>query len=394
MLIIDYIILFLLIPVSIAVVYLCFLALIGITKARSYPEISRQYDFLILVPAHNEEQDIETTLHSLNELEPHGKIEIVVIADNCDDKTADIVRSNNMKVLERFSENERGKGHALHWAMAQLDLTQFDAVVIVDADTIVKSNMLHAMAQSFENGAGAVQLYYGFIAKKKNSLSYLMHMASVAENILFYNARSIMKLPILLRGNGMAMKSEILIEHPWDSFSITEDVDYAVNLLKAGVTIDFNMNSSVLSAATSSFKQSSSQKLRWASGTIQLIKEKVFGLVCHGIKKRRPELIELGFSFLLLSRPLLIYITSAILLFCVFTGPAHQLLLVYWCLSLIGLIIVYNISGIFYMDEKQEAFKALLFIPIYGLWFLFIQLTAVFKSGKLSWVRTDRESKD
>jgi len=46
------------------------------------------------------------------------------------------------------------------------------------------------------------------------------------------------------------------------------------------------------------------------------------------------------------------------------------------------------------MQEKKEGFKALLFIPVYGLWFLFIQLIAIFKSGKLKWIRTDRGEHD
>lgn len=391
---IDIIILVLLIPVTIAVTYLYFLALVGVTQKKQYPEVSKNYDFLILVPAYNEEQGIFKTLQSLKELEPLGKVEIYVIADNCTDNTADIVRANNFRTLERFNENQRGKGYALHWAISQFNMSNYDVVAIVDADTKVERNMLHAMAQSFEKGYGAVQLYYGFIANKKTNLSYLQHMASIVENILFYNARSILKLPILFRGNGMAIKAEILKKHPWNSFSITEDVDYAVNLLKAGVTIDFNMNSSVFSAATSSFKQSSSQKIRWASGTTKLIKEKVFGLILLGIKTRNPTLVELGFSFFLLSKPLLIYITIPILLLSFFSISSFQITFIIWCSALIGMLILYNIIGIFFIKDKFSALKALLFIPFYGMWFLYIIIKAIFKSDELSWNRTERKNNE
>ena len=69
MLMIDLIILALLVPLSVAVVYLYFLALIGLTQKKKYPQRSKEYDFLILVPAHNEENDIAKTLHSLKKLE-------------------------------------------------------------------------------------------------------------------------------------------------------------------------------------------------------------------------------------------------------------------------------------------------------------------------------------
>lgn len=394
MILIDLIIIALLVPLSVAVAYLYILALIGLTQKKKYLPISNKYDFLILVPAHNEEQVISETLQGLKKLDPLGKIDIVVIVDNCDDKTADIVRSNDINILERFDNNKRGKGYALHWALSKFDLNNYDAVVIVDADTIVENNMLIAMAQSFESGADAVQVYNSFTITKKTHISYLQLMANISENILYYKARSILKLPILLRGTGMAIKSKILQNHPWNSFSLTEDVDYAVNLLKENVKIDFNVNSSVLSAATSSYKQSASQKIRWASGTVQLIKEKVFGLIYCGIKSKNLKLIELGFSFFLLSRPLLIYLTSIILVLSFVSYSIFQPVLIYWCLSLIGLLIVYNISGIIFIDDKKSAFKALFFIPFYGIWFLYIQLIAIFKSGKLSWVRTERNNNE
>lgn len=391
---VDLIILILLFPVTMAVTYLYFLALVGVTRKKQYPEISKNYDFLILVPAHNEEQDIAKTLQSLKKLEPIGKIDITVIADNCTDNTADIVKANNINVLERFDDNQRGKGYALHWAIPQFDLSQYDAVVIVDADTITDQNMLQAMAQSFEFGASAVQIYNSFLILQKTHLSYLQLMANIAENILFYKARSILNLSILLRGTGMAIKSKVLLEHPWDSFSLTEDVDYAVNILKENVKIDFNVNSAVYSGATSSYKQSVTQKIRWASGTAKLIKEKVFGLILLGIKKKNPTLVELGFSFFLLSRPLLIYMTILILLFSLLSISNLQLMFILWCSVLIGLLILYNIFGIFFIKDKFSALKALLFIPFYGMWFLYIQISAIFKSDGLSWNKTERKNNE
>ena len=390
--IVHYILLFLLIPLLIAVCYLYFLALVGITQRKKYPEVSNKYDFLILLPAHNEEKVISKTLESILNLIPLGKVTIAVIADNCDDNTVEIAKSFDIKVLERYNDTNKGKGYALHWGISQFNLQDYDYVAIIDADTITEPNMLIAMAESFEAGAGAVQLYYGFIASQKTHLSYLQEMASFSENLLFYKARSILKLPILLRGSGMAIKTDVLQKYPWNSFSITEDVDYAVNLLKEGVIIDCNVNSAVYSAATSSYKQSTSQKIRWASGTAKLIKEKVFGLIYLGLIKRKLELIELGFSFFLLSRPLLIYLISIVLILNNFFSPSFQDIFSLLCLSLISLLIIYNILGIIYMKDKFAAFRALFFIPFYGIWFLYIQIVAIIKSGKLSWVRTERNN--
>ncbi|MCP4580776.1 MAG: glycosyltransferase [candidate division Zixibacteria bacterium] len=367
------------------------LAVIGLLGAKEYPETVGKYDFLILIPAHNEEQVIARTLESLKMLEPVGRIEIAVIADNCDDSTAQIARNFNVTVLERSDDINKGKGFALEWAIDQYDLDSFQAVAIVDADTLIESNMLITMAKSLESGAGAVQLYYGFSVEQKTSLSYLQSMANIVENIMFYKPRAILGLPILLRGTGMAIDSRVLRDHPWDSHSITEDVEYAVNLLIDEIKIDFNIDSMVFAAATSSYDQSHSQKLRWASGTFELIKNKMLPLMYKGIKTGRPDLIELGLSFMLLSRPLLIYIAGIAMVLGFFAGSGLNQIFVIWSLLLVVLLILYLMTGIIFISDKKAALKSLLQIPRYGFWFFLVQIKALLKLGKMGWTRTERK---
>ncbi len=72
----------------------------------------------ILMPAHNESGVIELTLQALV---PHlgPDDQVLVIADNCTDDTADVARTFPVTVIERFSETQRGKGYALcAWADA------------------------------------------------------------------------------------------------------------------------------------------------------------------------------------------------------------------------------------------------------------------------------------
>jgi len=76
-----------------------------------------------VVPAHNEQADIEETLRGLiDTVDDNASIHIV--ADNCSDKTADVVRafaaapartptSRVIKLLERRPETLRAKGYAL-----------------------------------------------------------------------------------------------------------------------------------------------------------------------------------------------------------------------------------------------------------------------------------------
>lgn len=379
---------------SLAVLYLYFLALVGLVGIRFYPEITGDFDFLILIPAHNEEKVIGAALQNLNKLKPVGKLEIAVIADNCTDSTAAIARQSGYTVIQRTDEKLKGKGYALEWAIGQYDLTQYDAVAIVDADTMVQSNMLEAMAQSLVAGAGAVQLYYGFSVEQKTALSHLQLMANIVENVLFYGSRAILGLPILLRGTGMAIKAEVLQKYPWDSHSITEDVEYAVKLLVNKVRIDFNTESLVHAPSTSSYEQSQSQKLRWAAGTFELIKNKTWPLLRQGFREGRFDLVELGLSFLLLSRPFLIYLAGIGLILSLFAVPGSKAAFALWALILIALLVIYILAGIIFVKDKKVSIKALAQVPRYAIWFLGVQVTALVNSGKLGWTRTERKVND
>src|SRR5437667_11741433 len=88
---------------------------------------------LFLVPAHNEELLIQSCLGSLTRLAyPAERFNILVIADNCTDRTAELTRRAGVRCLERIDPSRRGKPYAIAWAVAQLQLVALDAVVIVD----------------------------------------------------------------------------------------------------------------------------------------------------------------------------------------------------------------------------------------------------------------------
>src|SRR5947209_174434 len=66
----------------------------------------------ILIPAHNEQVGIASTIaHLRPELREGDRI--IVIADNCSDHTAEIAREQSVEAIERQDTERRGKGFAL-----------------------------------------------------------------------------------------------------------------------------------------------------------------------------------------------------------------------------------------------------------------------------------------
>src|SRR6188768_103080 len=119
------------------------------------PRSSQTLRFDLIVPAHNEASIIQRTVKSLRAVEwPADRFRVLVVADNCTDATASIAREAGAEVLERHDTTHRGKGYALDYAFTSSRAKKFaDAVVVVDADAEVSSNLLQAFASRLEQGA-------------------------------------------------------------------------------------------------------------------------------------------------------------------------------------------------------------------------------------------------
>src|SRR5437763_9653584 len=111
--------------------YLCTLAITAtlITPKRktektqlSSPLEPMQFNFAILIPAHNEEVLLGPLLESLYQLAyPKDRYSVYVVSDNCTDSTASVARSTGwVHVYERFHNVKRSKGYALEWLLHKL----------------------------------------------------------------------------------------------------------------------------------------------------------------------------------------------------------------------------------------------------------------------------------
>ena len=107
---------------------------------------------VIVIPAHNEAGVLGKTLATLApQLSP--KVTALVVADNCTDTTADEAHSAgpDITVIERNDPGNRGKGHALSFALAHLDGLEVESkpevVVVLDADCTVEGRTLGQLAE-------------------------------------------------------------------------------------------------------------------------------------------------------------------------------------------------------------------------------------------------------
>ncbi|HEY0092946.1 MAG TPA: glycosyltransferase family 2 protein, partial [Archangium sp.] len=286
MIVVDLLLVLLALPVLAATGYLLLLTFLSGEK-EAPPRVAPRLKFDIIIPAHNEEAGIARTVSNLSRVDyPVELRRIVVVADNCSDATAERAREAGATVLERHNKELRGKGYALQLAFERSLADGFaDAVVVVDADTEVTPNLLHAFGLRLEAGAQAVQAHYGVLNPNASWRTQLMAVSMA----LFHKVRSLgrerLGASCGLRGNGMCFTHAIIRQVPHDAFSIVEDLEYGIRLGQAGQRVHYAWEAEALGEMVSGEKASRSQRRRWEGGRAAMMRKFGPPLLGEGLRK-------------------------------------------------------------------------------------------------------------
>ena len=128
-----------------------------IRKRREYPVATRRLRFAVLICARNEERVIELPVRSIQASSyPSDMRKVIVLADNCTDRTAEIARSAGATVWEKTTPSS-GKGDVLSWGVERLRREGgFDAVAVFDADNTVFDGWFDAVNDALNDGESVV----------------------------------------------------------------------------------------------------------------------------------------------------------------------------------------------------------------------------------------------
>ena len=254
--------------------YLAVLALAALVEpqlpVRTAPPRAR---LCVLVPAKDEERLIGRCVSSLRAQDyPPERYEVLVVADDCSDRTAERAASSGARVLERRDASRQGKGHALRWAMDHVlaDGADVDAFVVVDADSVADPGMLTALGARFEAGAAAVQGEYLVLDAEQDPRAPLRAAAFLLFHLVRFRGRAALGLPCSLVGNGMLLSRELVEQHPWKAFSITEDLEHTLVLRLAGVRPEFARDARLRAPVASRGVEARTQRARWEGGRLVL----------------------------------------------------------------------------------------------------------------------------
>ena len=234
-------------------------------RAADQPEIR----FLVLVPAHNEEQVIGSGLEAIMpDLRPRDHV--LVVADRCTDRTAEIARSFGASVLERGPDEPPGRAAARQAGLEHARELEWDAVLMLDADSVIAPGFFAACERTLASGADAVQAR----SESGHGRSLAQEAALAAftlQGITIPRGRDRLGVSVRLRGTGMAIRRDVALAHRFRA-PASEDLFFTLDLLLEGIRCRHVDAARVRSQGASSWGAFGGQKVRYEAGRMAAAK--------------------------------------------------------------------------------------------------------------------------
>jgi cellulose synthase/poly-beta-1,6-N-acetylglucosamine synthase-like glycosyltransferase len=354
--------------------------------------IQKKHKFMAVISARNEEKVIANLVESLLMQDyDKDKLDIYVIADNCTDKTAKVAKKAGAIVYERFDKTKRSKGYALEWFFDKILVEKpddYDAFCVFDADNIVSKDFISKMNKKLCKGELIVQGYRDIKNAKDTWVTGNYALFYWTMNRFYHYARYKLGLSPLVNGTGFMVAMSVIKEtNGWHTETLTEDIEFSLNSIARGHKIGWAHDAIVYDEQPLGFKQSWTQRMRWAVGHIQCLKACLPNL----IKQQRvtPSIVDaiiynLGMPFILLSLFILsINLFKYILLPTILWKYAKDF--ASW-IGVIVLIPMFQSALVVVLERKniRAVWKGIITYPIFLLSWVLINISAFFNT-KMEW---------
>jgi cellulose synthase/poly-beta-1,6-N-acetylglucosamine synthase-like glycosyltransferase len=235
----------------------------------------------VLIPAHNEEGTLGSTLTSLL-AQSHRPERVVVVADNCTDGTVAIARRAGVEVVSTV-DNTHKKAGALNQVLARLLPGQGDndVVMVMDADTVLDPGFLEAAVRRFtddralmavgglfygEEGAGVLGQF-----QRNEYLRYARDMRRRRGRVFVLTGTASIFRPVALRtvaeSRGRSLPG--IAGDVYDTAALTEDNELTIALKSLGALIVSPADCSVVTEVMPTWHTLWAQRLRWQRGALE-----------------------------------------------------------------------------------------------------------------------------
>lgn len=368
----------------------CLAAFVSSSSSLNLENIERP-NTTILIPAHNEAEQIKEVIEGL-QTQLTGQDNIIVIADNCHDNTAELARATGVKVLERENQTNRGKGYALDYAMQQIQNDPPEVLVVLDGDCLVTPDTLNNITRQAIATGRPVQATYLMEQPENPSLKDNISMFSIkVKNLVRLLGLNRLGWHSLLTGSGMAFPWALISQVCLAGSKTTDDMQLTVDLALAGSTPVFCEHALVMGRLMKD-KDAQSQRSRWEHGHLEMILIEVPRLLKAFITTG--NFAALGLALDIFIPPLSLLVMTwvvamvGIWLITIFTGVS---MIPAFIVTMAGFFLL---TGVFLawlkFGRADLPFRNLIAIPFYILGKIPIYLKFLVKPQS-RWLKTERD---
>ena len=253
----------------------------------------------ILVPAHNEEVVIVKTILSLLSFDyPKDSYEIIVINDNSDDNSAELLRrlqnefgTKRLKVINTTKKNGgKGKSNALNIG---LKYAKGEIISVYDADNTPQKNALSILVSELVNHPKLGAVIGKFRTRNRNAslLTRFINIETLAFQWMAQAGRQHLFGLCTIPGTNYVIRRSVLDEiGGWDVKALAEDTEISFRVYQLGYQIKFQPAAVTWEQEPQTLEVWIPQRTRWVKGNIYVI---VKNAKLIFTKKGRPILFDL-----------------------------------------------------------------------------------------------------
>ena len=349
---------------------------------------TRRPHVLFLVPAHNEALLIKHCVQSLCQLHRrHCDSTVVVVVDACTDDTAAIARCAGAAVLDFGHSTPIGKARLLDQAVRRGVHESYDAVVIVDADSIVDQRFADTVGSSPMLRSTVQQGYHSISNPRESWLTRLAALLNSVryEGQLVLRAQAELNAP--LTGNGMCLGCEVLNQHGMHCRTIKEDLELYARYTLAGVSIQYCPSAVLYAQESRSLAQARTQRDRWARGKWEIVRRYAWPICISPLplRQRLDSLSEITHH-----GPVLHTFTALAIGLPLIGNPGYAGLVGQLLLASIIPLLVWTLLAFRKQPERFLLLAAFACLPAYVLWRIGVFATGALSRSRKEWRRSPR----
>ncbi len=237
----------------------------------------------VLIPAHDEEDILPTTLPALL-AQSRCPDRVIVVADNCTDATVEVARRSGVDVYETSGNTEKKAG-ALNQVLANLLPEQGanDVIMVMDADTSLDQGFIAEAVRRFEGDRVLMAVGGIFYGEEGHGLlgqfqrnEYIRYSRQINRRrgrVFVLTGTSSMFRPEGLRAVAAARGVTIpgRAGDVYDTHALTEDNEITIALKSLGAAMVSPPECTVVTELMPTWRALWRQRMRWQRGAVENI---------------------------------------------------------------------------------------------------------------------------